>query len=393
MTDTAVILVGGYGSRLGKITKKIPKPLIRIQNKKFLEWIIINLSKYNIKKIYLLCSYKKNLFFKFFHNKNFYNLNIQCIDEGSPKGTGGALLKVKNRIKKNFLLLNGDTYFDINLNKIFNLKNKIGNIALVQNKNHKYNKKLSKINIKKNSLIFFSKKKSNIMNAGIYYFSKKIFRYLNKKSSLEDEVIPKLVKEKKLIGSVFYDNFIDIGTPKNLERSKNLNFFKHKAIFLDRDGVINKEIKNSYVLNKNQFTFNTGAKKAISYLNKKKYLIIIVTNQACIGKKLITEIELQKIHDYMKQQIFRFSGGYINDIFYAPYYKYSKEKKYRLNYNLRKPNDGMFKLAKKKWNIELSQSIMIGNQVTDQIASKKAKIKYFMYKGRNLFNFIKKIIK
>ena len=131
----AVILVGGKGSRLGYLTKNIPKPLLKINNQVFLDVLIAKLIKYNFNKIYLLCSFKKEKFFKLYNNKSIHNSKIICIDEGLPKGTGGALYKLKKKIKKNFLLINGDTYFDINFSKIFNNinKKKIGTIALTSN--------------------------------------------------------------------------------------------------------------------------------------------------------------------------------------------------------------------------------------------------------------------
>ena len=73
---------------------------------------------------------------------------------------------------------------------------------------------------------------------------------------------------------------------------------KNKAFFLDRDGVINKEKK--YITKKSQFIFMNGVKKAIKYLNKKNYLVIIITNQAGIAKGLLTEVKLKEIHDFMR---------------------------------------------------------------------------------------------
>ena len=84
MIDVA-ILVGGKGSRLNKITKKTPKPLIKIDKKKFLEHLLIKLARYKFKNIFLLCSYKKNLFYKFYNNKRIHKSIIKCIDEGKPK--------------------------------------------------------------------------------------------------------------------------------------------------------------------------------------------------------------------------------------------------------------------------------------------------------------------
>ena len=118
----AVILVGGRGTRLGSITSKTPKPLIKINNKPFLDQLISKLIRYNFKNIFLLCSYKKEFFFKKYHNKYFHNSKIICINEGKPKGTGGALFRLKHRIKNNFILLNGDTFFNIDLNILKNKK-------------------------------------------------------------------------------------------------------------------------------------------------------------------------------------------------------------------------------------------------------------------------------
>jgi len=232
------------------------------------------------------------------------------------------------------------------------------------------------------------------MNGGIYFFSPKIFNYLKFRCSLEDDVLPVLIKNKKIQGKIYNEKFIDIGTPKNLKKIKykKLDFFKKKVAFLDRDGVINKKIKQGYVLNKNHLELKAGTSKAIKYLNTKKYLVIVVTNQACVGKGLITEKDLDKIHNYMKFKIFKTSNGIINDIFVSPYYKYSKYEKYRQKKYLRKPNPGMLKEAIKKWNINLSKSFMIGDQNTDKMAAKKIGLKFWMFQENNLNKFIKKKI-
>ena len=143
--DDLVILVGGRGSRIGKITINTPKPLIKINKKPFLDQLIANKLKYEFKRIFLLCSFKKDLFFKKYHNKKIHKSKIVCIDEGSRKDTAGALYLLRNTLKKKFVLINGDTFFDIDMNELFNqnLKRKIGCIALT-----KINKKENKIKIK-----------------------------------------------------------------------------------------------------------------------------------------------------------------------------------------------------------------------------------------------------
>ena len=100
--DQAVILAGGLGSRLGNITKKIPKPLIKVNGIPFIEYVIENFSRFGIKKILILTSYKSKLFFKKYHNKTLYGWKIQCHDEKKEKGTGGALLDAKKKLDNFF---------------------------------------------------------------------------------------------------------------------------------------------------------------------------------------------------------------------------------------------------------------------------------------------------
>ena len=195
-----VILVGGRGSRINKFTKKIPKPLIKIGSKSFLDQLICKIIKYNFKKIYLLCSYKKNIFFNKYHRKKIHNSQIICVDEGEQKDTGGALYKLRNKIKNNFILMNGDTYFNIDLDIMssINMDKTIGVMALTYSKNLFNNNKINNLKLKKKNEIIFTKNKSKLSNGGIYLFKKEIFKYVkNQKQSLENEILFKLITKKK----------------------------------------------------------------------------------------------------------------------------------------------------------------------------------------------------
>ena len=170
-----------------------------------------------------------------------------CIKEKTPKGTGGALFLLKKFVKSDFFLFNGDSFFKLDINNFYNFsknnKNSIINIALTLNKNYLSNKKLSNLRInKKKNLLFFSKEKSKLMNAGIYYIKKSFLKIIkNEKSSLENDILPKLISKKLVSGKIYKKYFIDIGLKKNLNYAKR-TFSKlniHKCAFLDRDGVIN----------------------------------------------------------------------------------------------------------------------------------------------------------
>ena len=114
-----VILCGGRGTRLGPITNKTPKPLLRFSNEPFIDRILRFYQRYNFKTIYLLAGYKGKEFKKKYHNTYInYNL-IKVIIEKKPLGTGGALNSLRNKITKDFLLVNADSFFNFNL-LIFN---------------------------------------------------------------------------------------------------------------------------------------------------------------------------------------------------------------------------------------------------------------------------------
>ena len=114
--DQAFILCGGLGSRLGEITRKTPKPLIKFNNKPFLDYLLKSIARHNIKNIFLLCEYKNTLFTRRYHNKKILNSKIKCIIEPKPLGSGGALYNARKYMNDNFFLINGDTFYEINFN-------------------------------------------------------------------------------------------------------------------------------------------------------------------------------------------------------------------------------------------------------------------------------------
>jgi NDP-sugar pyrophosphorylase family protein len=226
MIKNVLIFVGGYGKRLGNLTKKTPKPLLKFNEKPFIEFIFNKILKLKPKKIILLCRYKNDQFIKKYHNRFIKNSKIICITEKKPLGTAGSLYNAKKYIENNTLVCNGDSLLDINFKKLnkIKLKNNIFFICLVRNKNYKSNNKLSNLIIKKGRIIYNHINQNKLMNAGIYILNKKITYYLKNNSfSLEDEIIDTLIK-KNLVCGKFYDKyFIDIGTVKNYLTFKKIS--------------------------------------------------------------------------------------------------------------------------------------------------------------------------
>ena len=127
MKYNCVILCGGYGSRLKQLTKKIPKPLLKINNKPFLYYLINNLKRFGLKNILILSHYKSDEFKVYFKN-NFKDMNIKVVKEKSKLGTGGSIINSIKYLENKFYILNGDTYFDINL---LDLETSLGKSGLI----------------------------------------------------------------------------------------------------------------------------------------------------------------------------------------------------------------------------------------------------------------------
>ena len=387
-----VILVGGKGTRIKQYLKGLPKPMAKFNNKYFIEYLIQNFSKYNFNKIYILTGYRSQSIIKKFDKKSYNFIKIECLKEKKLLGTGGALYNLKKKKINDFVLLNGDTIFDINLKHLIKSikKNALASIALIKNTSNKKNKKLNNLKLSNNHLSYA--KNGAFMNGGIYYFKKKIFKYIdNTKKSLENDILPNLIQKKIITGKKFTNFFFDIGTPKNFKKADKLlyNHFHRPAVFLDRDGVINYD--KGYVHNKNNFKFRLGVLKGLKLLNDKNYYIFIVTNQAGIAKKIFSLNDFNKLHIFLKQKL-QTKDIFIDDVSFSPFHPNAKVKKYKKNSLTRKPGNLMIERIKKKWHLNLSKSFMIGDKNSDKICAKKSGL-YFEFAKENFYYQAKSIIK
>jgi D,D-heptose 1,7-bisphosphate phosphatase len=388
-----LILAGGRGLRIKRITNQIPKPLIKFNNKTILTIILNNIAKYNFKKIIILAGYKGSQIYKKYHNKYFNFNKVECLIENRRLGTFGAIMNIKKKLTQNFIVVNGDTLFNANLENFlkFNLTKKKIVMMITKNHHYKENKKLTNLNINKKNEIQISNKKKFI-NSGVYLISKKILKKdLGNKSSLETEIIPDLIKNKSTFGIIENKKLIDIGTYNNLLYAKK-NIYKEikkPAIFLDRDGVINYDY--GYVHKYNNFKFKKHVIKALKFLSTNDIYIFIVTNQSGIARGLFQKKDFYKLHIKIKDFLLK-KKIYIHDVKFSPFHVDGIIKKYRKNSGYRKPGNLMIEELFKDWNIIRKKSFMIGDSLSDRTAATKSKL-YFEFAKPNLYKQVKKICK
>ncbi len=162
-----------------------------------------------------------------------------------------------------------------------------------------------------------------------------------------------------------------------------------KIAFLDRDGVINSsQYMNGYIGSLKYFKWISGAIKTIRFLKKKNYKIVVVTNQSGVARGFFRIKDVKKIHSFIQKKL-KIYNTKIDAFYFCPFHQDGIIKKYKKKSSLRKPKIGMFRLAQKKWNIDMKNSFMVGDQETDMIFARRAKIKGYLFNEKNLFRFVK----
>tara|TARA_B100000989_G_C19490034_1_gene449331 strand:- start:899 stop:1474 length:576 start_codon:yes stop_codon:yes gene_type:complete len=156
-----------------------------------------------------------------------------------------------------------------------------------------------------------------------------------------------------------------------LKPSKKTLQKRKPALFLDRDGVIN--VDHGYVYTKYKFDFIPGIFDLVRLAKKAGYLCVVITNQSGIGRKLYSIAQFRDLSNWMCD-VFKEKGGYIDAIYFSPYHATEGKGKYLKDENTRKPGNGMFVEAIKDLNIDIDNSIMVGDKITDLKASKSANI-------------------
>lgn len=398
----ALILAGGKGTRLGQFTQNKQKVLIKIGKKPVIEHQIRLLRKYGIKEVWILLGHLGDQIRKHLQDGKKWDVNIHYCQEEKPLGTAGALKVLEKRIKEDFLVLSGDVMLNLDIKKFINWHKKRRGIAsiVVHPNDHPFDSDLVELDEKyqvrallkrphPKGLIF-----RNLSVASVYIFSPKVFKYIprNKKSDIERDLLSILLKSKGKIYAYNTPEYLkDIGTPDRLARVRvdyvsgkieKLNLKnKRRAIFLDRDGLINKEV-DQLCKAKNLKIYNF-APMAIQKINKTEYLTIVITNQPMIAKGFMKESDLNEIHKKLETEL-GLKGAKIDAIYFCPHHPekgFAGERpEFKIKCKCRKPGTGLFLMAQRDFNIDLKKSFVIGDKTSDILAGKKAGCKTVLVK-------------
>ena len=388
-----VIMAGGKGTRISSIACDIPKPMIRIDDKPILEYEIESLKAQGITDFIITISHLGHVIVDYFKDGKDFGVNIEYYNEEIPLGNAGALFKLKDKLTEDFLLINGDVLFDIDVERFIRYhQDKKALVTLFTHPNsHPYDSSL--IVVDENNCVtkWLSKQDNrdeyyqNKVNAGIHILSPEVLeKQINKeKIDLDRDILKPLCESKRMYAYDSSEYVKDMGTPERFEKvkqdyhsgliaSRRLDK-KQKAIFLDRDGTINRYV--GFLTDIDDFVLNDGVSEAIKKINNSKYLCIVITNQPVIARGEVTFDQLKMIHNKMETLLGK-DGAYIDGLYFCPHHPdsgYEGEiKELKIDCDCRKPKPGMFYKAAKDFNIDLNESYMIGDSDNDVLAGNAA---------------------
>lgn len=383
----AVIMAGGFGKRLARFYSDRPKPMIEICGRPVLEYQIENLRDSGITDIIIVVHHMRNHIMNYFGDGSLLGVNITYYEEESPLGTAGALFKIREKLSENFLLINGDLVFSIDFQKMidFHKSNNALATLFVHPNSHPYDSELVASN--DNIVTDWFKNDGhgnykNCVNAGIHILSKEVLyaHHSEEKLNLRPDVIEPLLDTGRVYAYHSAEYVKDMGTSDRLRHvtadvEHGIVFAKRadrkqKAIFLDRDGTINKY--KGYITSPKQLELISGAAEAIKKINRSGYLAIVITNQPSIAMGRMSFAVLDEIHAKLDTLLGE-EGAYIDALYFCPHHPdkgfEGERAELKIKCDCRKPSGGMIKKAAEDFNIDLSKSFMVGDSERDVLAA------------------------
>lgn len=403
-----IIMAGGRGTRISELFPDIPKPMIPINGIPVLEREIVSLRNQGFTDLILTVAYRSDVIADYFGDGGRLGVKIQYFTETTPLGNAGALFMLRPQLSEPFLLLNADAVFDVDFNRMAAAhKSNAALVTLLTHPNsHPYDSGL--IVADKDGAVrqWLLKEDArpryyrNRVNAGLHVMDPGVLDMAMsgelgrvqidvQKIGTLDEHTGKPVRVdldrhllKPLAGSGLmycYDSpeyVKDMGTPERYAQvvkdyssgivtSKNLQK-PQKAVFLDRDGTINRYV--GFLRRLDQFELLPGAAEAIRRINASGYLAIVVTNQPVIARGEVTRDELELIHHKM-ETLLGLEGAYVDAVCYCPHHPHKgyegEVADLKIDCDCRKPKPGMIVRAAEKYHINLEESFMVGDGEND----------------------------
>lgn len=388
-----VIMAGGKGTRVASIATNTPKPMLPIAGKPVLEWELEVLREQGFTDLILSVGHLGQTIMDYFGDGARFGVHIEYFFEREPLGSAGALFALRDCLTEDFLLLNGDIVFNVDLDRFVRRHRDAGGLATLftHPNSHPYDSSLIVADRRGAVVRWLSAGEDRVgyyrnrVNAGLHLLSPKLLT--RRPESATVDLDRQLLKPLAGSGALFvYDSpeyVRDMGTPQRYQavcadlqagivQRRNLHR-PQRAIFLDRDGTINRHV--GFLRNIDDFVLLPGVADGIRKINQAGYLAIVVTNQPVIARGEASTEEVEDIHNKMETLLGR-EGAYLDAIYYCPHHPdggYPGERpEYKISCDCRKPQPGLLLRAAEAFHIDLENSWMVGDGENDIRAGKAA---------------------
>jgi D-glycero-D-manno-heptose 1,7-bisphosphate phosphatase len=386
-----VILVGGLGTRLGALTQTTPKPMIEVAGRPFVEHVIAHLARFGLEEILLLAGYRGEAFAVAYAGREMFGASLSVLVEPEPLGTGGALRFASDRLSQRFLLANGDTFFDADLGDLVGGGD--GHVILLRRIEDA--SRYGTVEVGDDGLVrSFREKVADatgpaLINAGCYLLGRDQVLSLIERlpCSFETHVLPRLVADGALRAIVREGYFVDMGLPASLEgaRVALLECRRKPVVFLDRDGVLNKDA--GYTHRVEDLELVQGAAEAVGAINAAGCYAIVVSNQAGIARGYYPESAARAFNRALRERMMDL-GARLDAVYFCPHHPQGTVAGLATVCECRKPKPGLLVAAAKDWPIDTSRSFLVGDMASDVEAARAFGIPGHRFEGGNLAAFV-----
>ena len=375
-----VILAGGLGTRLRSVVSEVPKCMAPVAGRPFLWYLLEQLRHYSVRRVILSVGYLREAVQRWIgEHESEYPFEFVFAVEDEPLGTGGGIrLAASAALGDDVVVLNGDTFYDVDLQALVDARKAAGVPIAIALKPMRDFDRYGTVELGPDGVISAFREKApcaeGLINGGIYALDagSGALEGHGDRFSFEKDILEPQCALGRLAGIVQDGYFIDIGIPDDYARACASPWvLQHRPSFpevvrsisgadtllLDRDGVLNRLRPGDYVKTWNEFDWAPGAMEALSEAARKFSGIYIVSNQRGVGRGVMTQEALRDVHSRMLAEIAA-AGGRIDGIYVCT--AVSDEDP------CRKPHRGMFdRLLSEHPEIDPGRTVMIGDSKSD----------------------------
>ena len=379
MKPTVYILAGGLGTRLAHVVGDVPKPMAPVAGKPFLEWQIAWLARQGFDDIVLMVGHRREVIMDHFGDGSGFSVKIRYAVERELLGTGGAVqAALREHPCACFVILNGDTFFDVDLVWLteYMLASVPEDAVCLALKYREDTRRYGSVTVDGRWQVRgFVEKAGDLadgyINGGIYVGRPAALADAGSgRMSMETEIFPRLVQGGRLFGVPFGGRFIDIGIPEDYAFANRTlpDWFsadRRPALFLDRDGVLIED--TGYVCNPDAVVFRDDVLTMLAEsLAGAGTVLVIVSNQAGIAKGKMSPADAEAVNARVVARM-RELGLEVAGVWYCPYHESGSVPEWTRASLQRKPEPGMILLAADALGLDVGRSLMVGDKESDRI--------------------------